>query len=86
MPIDIPIIFDANVDLGYEDNVFDVLVGSIDDYVSLRCFRGYDPSIDLYCVRLEDLPRKIISTTFFNPSYDYSKAFDEVQRILVVLV
>ena len=38
--------------------MFDTLVGSVDDYVSISYFRGYDPSIDLYCVCLEDLPRK----------------------------
>ena len=32
-----PMIFDANIDLGYEDNMFSMLGGSIDDYVS----RGY---------------------------------------------
>jgi len=41
------VIFDANVDLGYEDNVFDVLGGSIDDYVSVVCFRGYNPPLTL---------------------------------------
>jgi len=66
-------IFDANVDLGYEDNEFNVLGGIVDDYVSLCYFRGYDPSIDPYYACLEDLPRKVMWTMLFNPSYDFSK-------------
>ena len=85
-PISNPMIFDANVDLGYEDNMFSMLGGNVDDYVSLGYFRGYDPSIDPYCVCLEDLSRKITWTTFFNPSYDFSKAIDKVKRILHVFV
>jgi len=52
--------------------------------VSLGYLRGYDPSIDPYCVSLEDLPRKITWTTFFNPSYDFSMIFDKVKRMLNV--
>jgi len=54
------VIFDSNVDLGYEDYTFDVLGGSVDDSMSLGCFRWYDPSIDPYCARLEDLLRKVM--------------------------
>jgi len=56
MPIDYHMICDANVDLDCEDNVFGVLSGSVDNFVSLGYLRGYDPSIDLYC--LGDLPKK----------------------------
>jgi len=84
MPIGNPMIFYVNIDFGYEDNMFDVLGGSANNFVSLGYFKGYDPSIDPYCVCLEDLPRKIMWITFFNPSYDFSMAFDKVKRILVV--
>jgi len=33
--LDNPMIFKANVDLGYEKNVFDILDGNVDDYVSI---------------------------------------------------
>ena len=35
VPIDNPIICDANVDLGNGNNMFNMLGGSVDDYVSL---------------------------------------------------
>jgi len=35
-------------------------------------------------VSLGDLPKKIIWTTLFNPSYDFSKAIDRVKRMLNV--
>jgi len=60
VPIDNLMIHDVVMDLGYEDNVFYMLGGSVDDYVSLGYFRGYDNSIDPYCVCLEDLPRKVM--------------------------
>ena len=83
-PIDDHKIFDSNVDLGHKDNDFNVLSGNVDDYLSLGYLRGYDHSIDPYYIYLEDLPRKIMWSTFFNPSYDFSKAIYKVKRILVV--
>jgi len=77
-------IYYANVDLGYEDNEFNVLGGNVDDYLSLCYFRGYDPSINPYCICLGDLTRKITSTIFFNHSYDFSKAIDKVRRTLIL--
>jgi len=47
-----PIIYDTNIDLGYEDNTFSVFGGNVDDCVSLGYFRGYDPSIGPYCICL----------------------------------
>ena len=64
--------------------MFSVLDGSVDDYVSLGNFKGSYPSIDPYCVYLENLPRIVMWTTLFTPSYDFSKAIDKVKRILVV--
>ena len=77
-------IFYAHVDLGYENNVFDMFGGNADNYVSLGYLRGYVLSIDPYYVSVEDLPRKITWTTLFNPSYDFSMGFDKVKRILIL--
>ena len=49
-PVDNPKICDSNVDLGYEDDLFNVLGGNDNDYASLGYFRGCDPSIDPYYV------------------------------------
>jgi len=83
MPIGNSMICGATMDLGYKDNC--MLGGNADDYISLGYFRGCDPSIDPYCVGLEDLPRKVMWTTFFNLSYDFPKAFAKVKRILILL-
>ena len=72
------------MDLGYEDNKFDMLSRNIDDYVLLGHLRGYDPSLGPYCVYLEDLLRKVMWTIFFNPSYNFYKAFGKVKRILII--
>jgi len=86
--IDVPsgnrMICGAVMDLGHE-NMFSMLVWNVDDYVFLGCFRGYDPFIGTYCVCLEDLPKKVMLTIFFNPSYDFSEAFDKIRRILMVI-
>ena len=83
-PIDNPKTCDSTVDLGYENYVFDVLGGLANNFVSLGYFRECDPSIDPYCVCLEDLLKKITWTIFFNPSYDFSKAISKVKRMLNV--
>ena len=61
-----------------------MLGGNVDDHMSLGYLRGHDPSIDPYYVCLEDLPRKVMWTTFFNPSYDFSMGFEKAKRILIV--
>ena len=66
------------------DSKFSMLSGNVDDYMSLGCFRGYDPSIDPGYICLEDLPRKVMWTMLFTPSYDFSKAIDKVNRILLL--
>ena len=50
----------------------------------LDCIRGYDPSIDPYYICLGDLPKRIMWTTLFTPSYDFSMVFAKVKRILVL--
>ena len=52
-------IYDANIDLGYDENMFNMLGGNLDDYVSLGCFSGYNASLDPYYMCLGDLPKKI---------------------------
>ena len=84
VPIDNPVIFNSNVELGYEDNVFGMLGGSVGDYVILGYFREYYPSIDLYYICLEDLPRKVMWTTFFDPPCGFSMGFAKVKRILIL--
>ena len=59
VPIDYPMIFNANNDLGYENNVCDVLGWNSNNFMSLGYFRGCDPSIDPSCVCLGNLPKKI---------------------------
>ena len=83
-PINNFLICDANIDFGYENNMFSMLGGNVDDYVFLDYFRGYDPSIDPYCVCLEDPPTKIMWTTFFNHFYDFYMAIDKVKRIFII--
>ena len=70
--------------MGHAHKMFYVLSGNFDNFLSLCCFRGFNASLDPYYMYLEDLPRKITWTTFFNPSYDFSKAFDKVKRILIL--
>jgi len=43
----------------------------------IRC---YYPSFDPYCAYLEDMPRKIVWSTFFDQTFDFSTAFDEFKR------
>ena len=47
---------------------------------SLGDIRGYSPSIDPYCAYLEDVPAKIIWSTFFDHAFAFSMAFDEFKR------
>jgi len=83
-PIENPMIFDASVDLGYEVNMFNMFGWNANNCVSLGCFSGFNASLDPYYMYLEDLPRKITWTTFFNHPYNFSKAIDKVKRILNV--
>ena len=56
MPIDNPVICDTNVDLGYEDNMFNMLGKNVDNFMSLDYFSGYNASSDPYCMYLVDAP------------------------------
>ena len=47
---------------------------------SLGVFRGYHPSFGPYCAYLEDVPRKVMWSTFLDHTFDFSMAFDEFKR------
>jgi len=47
-------IYDANIDLSYEDNMFSTLGKNVDNFMYLGYLKGYDSSIDPYCVCLKD--------------------------------
>jgi len=51
---------------------------------SLGDIRGYNPSFDPYCAYLEDMPRKIMWSPFFDHTFDFSMAFDEFKRPLTL--
>jgi len=46
--------------------------------------RGYSASFDPYCAYLKGLPRKIMWSTFFDHTFDFSMAFDEFKRPLTL--
>ena len=53
-------ICDANNDLGYKDNMFSMLGGNVDKFMSLGYFSGYNAFLDPYFMYLMDAPRKIL--------------------------
>jgi len=54
-----PMICDSNVDFGYKD-MFNMLSGNVDNFLSLGYLSGNDVSLNLYCVYLVDKPKKIM--------------------------
>ena len=46
--------------------------------------RGSHPSCDPYCAYLEDVPREITWSTFFDHAFDFSMTFDEFKRPLTL--
>ena len=59
--------------------------GHVSDCIrSLGTFEGYDPPIDPFPDYLVDMPRKILWTTFFDPSSNFSKAYDTIMRTLTI--
>jgi len=51
---------------------------------SLGDIKGYNPYLSPYCAYLEDVPRKIMSSTLFDHTFDFSIAFDEFKRPLAL--
>ena len=72
--------------LGYADHLFGVLKGNMLDVSwSLGTFGGSNSSLNPFYAYLVDLPRKIMWTTFLNPCFDFSKAFDNFKRSLNII-
>ena len=74
VPIDNFEICNSNVDLGNENNVLNVLGGNVENFGSLGYFSGYDATFDSYCIYVVDKPKKIMWSTFFDFSFDFSMA------------
>ena len=53
------LICDANNDLACEVNLFNMLGGNANKFVSLGCLSGFNAFLCPYYMYLEDLPRKI---------------------------
>ena len=57
----------------------------VDCFESPSTFRGYDPSLAPYRLYLEDMLGKIILTSVFDYSSDFSKAFAMFRRALILM-
>jgi len=68
--------------MGYDDNMFNMLGGNIETFESLGNYNGYDAVLDPYCINLVDKPKKILWSTFFAFSFDFSMAFTLIKRAL----
>ena len=68
---------DVRDELGPIENTCDVLKGNGDDIVnvSIGTFRWYHSSLGPYCTYMW--------TTLFDPSYNFSEAFDKGQMIFI---
>ena len=75
VPNDISTICDFKVDMGYADNMFNMLGGNVENFESLGYLCGYNAALDPYCVDLVDMHRKIIWNTIFDFSFDFSIVF-----------
>jgi len=53
---------------------------------SLFDIRGYNPSFDLYCAYLEDIPREIMWSTFIPHTFNFYTVFDKFKRPLTFVV
>jgi len=58
VPIDNLMICNGNVDLGYEDNMFNMLGENVDNFMSLSYCSGYNVSLDPYFMYIMDAHRK----------------------------
>jgi len=65
---------DFNVDWGCDDHMFHMLGGNVDHFEFVGYLSGYDTGLDPYCLSLVDMPRKIMWSTFFDFSFDFSIA------------
>ena len=72
--------------MGYVDNMFNVLGGSVENFESLGSLCGYDAALDQYCIDLEDKLRKIMWNTIFDFSFDFSMAYSLIKRALIYFI
>ena len=64
----------------------DVLKGKVFDCIkSPGTFEDYNSSLDPFHDFLVDMPRKIIWTTLFDHSSDFSMAYDTIMRALTIV-
>jgi len=70
------------MDLGYDDNMLNIIGGSDETIESLGSLCGYDAALDPYCINLVDKPRKILSNIFCASSFDFSIAFTFMKRVI----
>jgi len=66
VPNDISMFCDFNVDMGYENNMFNMLGGNVENFVSLGYLCGYNAALDQYYIHLEDKRRKIMWNNIFD--------------------
>jgi len=74
VPFDHFKICDSNVEMGNKDDVLNTLGGNVENFESQGYLSGYDAILDSYCIDLEDKPKKIMWSTLFYFSFDFSMA------------
>ena len=84
VPIDNFMKCDSNTELGHKDNMFNMLSGSVANFLFQGYFSGYDASLDPYCIYLVDKSKKIMWNTFIDFSFDFSMAFALSKRALTL--
>jgi len=52
---------------------------------SLGTFQGFSPFPDLYYLHLEEFRKKIMSSSLFHHSCDFSKVFDMFRKALTIV-
>ena len=68
---DISMICDFNVDMGKDNNMFNMLRGNVENFESLGYLCGCNAALDPYCIDLVDMPRKIMWNAIFDFSFDF---------------
>jgi len=58
-----------------------MLGGNVGHFESLGYLSGYDATLDSYCIDLEDKPRKVMWSTFFD--FDFSMALALIKKALI---
>jgi len=64
--------------------MFNMLSGSVANFLFQGYFSGYDASLDPYCIYLVDKSKKIMWNTFIDFSFDFSMAFGLSKRALTL--